>query len=118
MNQEKKFYENIILTWFLLFVYPPLGILLLWKVGHFDLLTRRFVSLFFGLLFLELHHLYSSFIRALILSMIIIFLFIVIINYKHMKKKGKNLLEYALNHLEIRNIINNCLTNMHRQQKL
>lgn len=110
MKNEEKFYENIILAWFLLFVYPPLGILLLWKVGHFDLLTRSLISLFFGLLFLELHHLYSSFIRVLILSVIIIFLFYRYHKLQEHVKKGKNLFEYALNHLKIREIIINYLT--------
>jgi len=110
MDKEIKFYEQILLTWLLLFVYPPFGIILLWKVGHFDLYTRSFISLFFGLLFLELHHLYSSFIRALIFTMIIVYIVYRYHKLQDYETKIKGLLNYALNHLEIQKVLNNYLT--------
>lgn len=110
MNKEMKFYEHVLLTWFLLFVYPPFGIILLWKIGHFDILTRSIISLFFALLFLELHNVYSSFTRALIFAGIIVYIVYRYHKLQDYETKVKNLFYYALNHLEIEKIFTNYLT--------
>ncbi len=110
MNEnELKFYQTPLLTWGLLFIYPPLGIILLWVSHHYDLLLRFFISLLFGLLYLEFLGLYSSVLRALIYSLI--FSFIVYRNFrlKEYELKIHDLYTSTLNNEDIKNILANYL---------
>lgn len=102
-----KFYHNPILTWGILFIFPPLGIVLLWALNLYSLLIRSLLTLFFGLLYLEFLGLYSSVIRALIYS--IVFSFLIYRHYKisNLTEKVKELYIDAINNDEITEILKN-----------
>ncbi|QVK17175.1 restriction endonuclease [Mycoplasmatota bacterium] len=104
---EAKFYVQPLLTWFLLVVYPPFGILFLWIIGHYDVLIRISLSLLFGLIYLEFLGFYSSFIRASIYSLIFAYILYRYYKIKEYEEKIHTLFNDALNDLEVNNIIQN-----------
>ena len=110
MNEKEiKFYQHPLLVWFLLFVSPPLGILLLWIVGHYDILLRVVISLLFGLLYLEFVGLSSSLIRALIYSAIFIYVIYRQLRLQNYAEKVKFFFEKTVNNFNIQTIISSYI---------
>ncbi len=108
IEKEMKFYEHPLLTWFLLIIFPPIGIIVLWLMGHYEMMIRIIISILFGLIFIEFLGFYSSLIRALIYTTIIFYLFYRYHKIKEIEKNTNHLFFYALHdHLEIEQIIKN-----------
>ncbi len=92
MEEKVRFYQSPSLLWFSLIIYPPIGIIILWTIGHFDIFIRLFISFLFGLIYLEFLGFYSSFIRALIYT--IVFSYFVWRSYKLQELKEQFLNQY------------------------
>jgi len=51
VNDEIRFYQEPAFIWISLFVFPPLGIILLWACRLYDFMMRLIISVFFLALF-------------------------------------------------------------------
>lgn len=110
MEEKVRFYQSPYLLWFSLVIYPPIGIIILWTIGHFDIFIRLFISFVFGLIYLEFLGYYSSFIRALIYTLV--FSYFIWRYYKLQEYKEKFLDQYekAVNNYEVEKIIKQYLS--------
>ncbi len=110
MNDDNlAFYKSPYLTWFLLIVYPPIGIVFLWIMRHYDVFIRFCLSIFFGLIYLEFLGYYTSFVRAFIYILIFFYFVWRYCKIKEYVEKLTLLFNESRKNIEIQVIIKNFI---------
>ncbi|MDF2700092.1 MAG: hypothetical protein K0Q49_1648 [Haloplasmataceae bacterium] len=109
MEKENRFYENTLFVWTLLFIMPPIGIITLWVIKFYNVYLRITLSIFFGLLFLNYLGMQTSFIRAVLLVLIVNLLWLRNIDINKHKINAMHKYNELLNNFEINEMIKNYI---------
>ncbi|ERJ12021.1 restriction endonuclease [Haloplasma contractile] len=81
-----KFYETELFMWVLLFLYTPIGLLLLWFKQHYNALIRIIITMVFLIIYLQFERYYTDITGFVI---VLTFVGLLILNYERKKRIRK-----------------------------